>query len=83
MMGCQILIIFVGGRVFSVVRLTGTQWAYSLVLGALSILVGFVIRLVPDEPVEWVFDGLGATWSFIVLKLKAMRRRRDYDDVSA
>ncbi|KAE8140352.1 plasma membrane calcium-transporting ATPase [Aspergillus pseudotamarii] len=83
MMGCQILIIFVGGRVFSVVRLTGTQWAYSLVLGALSILVGFVIRLVPDEPVEWVFDGLGATWSFIVLKLKVMRRRRDDDDVSA
>lgn len=80
MMGCQILIIFVGGRVFSVVRLTGTQWAYSLVLGALSILVGFVIRLVPDEPVEWVFDGLGVVWSFILLKLKTFRRRRD-DDV--
>ncbi|KAB8204962.1 plasma membrane calcium-transporting ATPase [Aspergillus parasiticus] len=79
MMGCQILIIFVGGRVFSVVRLSGTQWAYSLVLGALSILVGFVIRLVPDEPVEWVFDGLGAIWSFILLKLKVFRRRRDGD----
>ena len=79
MMGCQVLIIFVGGRVFSVVRLTGSQWAYSVVLGALSILIGFVIKLMPDEPVEWVFDGLGAIWSFIVSKLKGFRRRRDAD----
>ncbi|KAE8377717.1 plasma membrane calcium-transporting ATPase [Aspergillus bertholletiae] len=82
MMGCQILIIFVGGRVFSVVRLTGTQWAYSLVLGALSILVGFVIKLVPDELVEWVFDGLGVIWSLIVLKLKVFQRRRGNDVVT-
>ncbi|KAB8256553.1 plasma membrane calcium-transporting ATPase [Aspergillus pseudonomiae] len=79
MMGCQVLIIFVGGRVFSVVRLTGSQWAYSVVLGALSILIGFVIKLMPDGPVEWVFDGFGAIWSFIVSKLKGFRRRRDAD----
>ncbi|KAF5865867.1 hypothetical protein ETB97_001934 [Aspergillus alliaceus] len=75
MMGCQVLIIFVGGRVFSVVRLTGTQWAYSLVLGALSILVGFAVRLIPDEPVQWVFDGFGAIWALLVSGSRIFRRR--------
>ncbi|KAE8352706.1 plasma membrane calcium-transporting ATPase [Aspergillus coremiiformis] len=75
MMGCQILIIFVGGRVFSVVRLTGIQWAYSLVLGALSILVGFAVRLIPDELVEWMFDALEAVWAKLVSGLKIFRRR--------
>ena len=45
----QIMIVFVGGRAFSVRRLNGAQWAYSLVLGAFSIPVGMIIRLIPDE----------------------------------
>ncbi|OJJ38795.1 hypothetical protein ASPWEDRAFT_342168 [Aspergillus wentii DTO 134E9] len=59
MIGGQILIIFVGGRAFSVVRLTGDQWAYSLVLGFLSIPIGFAIRLIPDVICERVFSWLG------------------------
>ncbi|KAJ5902140.1 ATPase P-type K/Mg/Cd/Cu/Zn/Na/Ca/Na/H-transporter [Penicillium taxi] len=48
--GGQILIIFVGGRAFSVKRLNeGGQWAVSLVLGAISIPIAVVIRLIPDE----------------------------------
>ncbi|OKL58574.1 hypothetical protein UA08_06275 [Talaromyces atroroseus] len=54
MVGAQILIAFVGGQPFSVVRMTGAQWAYSLVLGFLSIPLGFLIRQVPDRPIEWV-----------------------------
>ncbi|KAE8145191.1 hypothetical protein BDV25DRAFT_165223 [Aspergillus avenaceus] len=80
MMGCQILIIFVGGRVFSVVRLTGVQWAYSLVLGALSILVGFVIRLIPDEPFEWMFGLLQAAWRGFTPMFKIFKRRRPNND---
>ncbi|KAG9230704.1 calcium transporting P-type ATPase-like protein [Amylocarpus encephaloides] len=49
MIGGQVLIIFVGGKAFEVVRLNGAQWGYSIVLGALSIPVGACIRLVPDE----------------------------------
>jgi Ca2+-transporting ATPase len=48
--GGQILIIFVGGAAFSVKRLDqGSQWAVSLVLGAISLPVAVIIRLIPDE----------------------------------
>ena len=49
MVGVQVMIIFIGGRAFSVVRISASQWAICLVLGALSIPVGVIIRLVPDE----------------------------------
>lgn len=49
MVGFQVLIIYVGGKAFNVVRLNGAQWAYSIVLGFLSIPIGAVIRLIPDE----------------------------------
>ncbi|KAL3420726.1 calcium p-type atpase [Phlyctema vagabunda] len=49
MVGGQVMIIFVGGKAFNVVHLNGAQWAYSIVLGFLSIPVGAAIRLVPDE----------------------------------
>jgi Ca2+-transporting ATPase len=48
--GGQVLIIFVGGQAFSVKRLDqGSQWAVSLVLGALSVPIAVIIRLIPDE----------------------------------
>lgn len=48
--GGQILIIFVGGAAFSVKRLDqGSQWAVSLVLGAISVPIAVIIRLIPDE----------------------------------
>lgn len=45
----QVLIIFVGSTAFKVERLNGAQWAYSVVLGALSMPVAIIIRLIPDE----------------------------------
>ena len=48
MIGGQILIAFIGGKAFSITRQTGVQWAISIVLGAISIPVGIVIRLIPD-----------------------------------
>lgn len=62
MMGAQILIMFVGGRAFSITKLTGDQWAYSLVLGAISIPVGFVLQAVPDVVVEKPMAALGKLW---------------------
>ena len=52
MIGGQVMIIFIGGKAFSVVRLNGAQWAYSVILGFLSIPIGAVIRLIPDELVS-------------------------------
>ena len=47
--GGQILIMFIGGQAFSINRINGAQWGYSLVLGALSMPVAVIIRLIPDE----------------------------------
>lgn len=49
MVGGQVAIMFVGGRAFQVTGLTGVQWAVCLILGAISIPFGFVLRLIPDE----------------------------------
>jgi Ca2+-transporting ATPase len=48
MVGGQLIIIYVGGMAFVVVRLTGEQWAISVGLGFGSIPVGILIRLFPD-----------------------------------
>ncbi|GAD98664.1 hypothetical protein CIMG_06925 [Paecilomyces variotii No. 5] len=48
----QIMIIFVGGRAFSVKRLNGPQWGVSLVLGAISVPVAIIIRLIPDSLIQ-------------------------------
>jgi Ca2+-transporting ATPase len=58
MIGAQILIIFVGGQAFSVVPLTGVQWAVSFVLGLLSLAVGALIRCTPDLALQRVVDKL-------------------------
>lgn len=52
MIGGQTMIVFVGGAAFSVTRINSAQWAYSIVLGALSLVVGVIVRLIPDELVR-------------------------------
>ncbi len=48
MVGGQVMIIFVGGRALQVTKLNGPQWGYSILLGALSMPIGVIIRLIPD-----------------------------------
>lgn len=49
----QILIVFFGGRPFSISQTkpsqSGMQWGLAIALGFISIPIGMVIRLVPDE----------------------------------
>ncbi|KAK5091157.1 plasma membrane calcium [Lithohypha guttulata] len=47
--GGQILIMFIGGAAFSIYRINGPQWGYSIVLGLLCIPFAVVIRCFPDE----------------------------------
>lgn len=64
MISGQVLIVFIGGRAFSVTRLNLVQWAISIVLGVLSIPFGVIIRLIPDglwNRQIWVFKW--ANWA--------------------
>ena len=50
MIAGQTIIIFVGGwGAFKAVPQSGRNWGIALVLGALSIPIGIVVRLIPDE----------------------------------
>lgn len=48
----QVMIVMVGGRAFSTVRLDGRQWAYCLILGLISIPVAILLRMIPDRYVS-------------------------------
>lgn len=50
--GGQVLIVEVGGPAFQVVPIGARDWAVSLVLGALSLPVAVLIRLLPPGPFE-------------------------------
>jgi len=61
MIGGQILIIFIGGRAFSITRLNGTQWAISLLTALPCLLWAILVRLFPDAVFAVMFNGvLGA-----------------------
>jgi Ca2+-transporting ATPase len=49
MVAFQVIIIEVGGEAFKTEKLNGSQWAICIVLGLLSLPVGVIIRLIPDE----------------------------------
>ena len=48
----QVMIIFVGGRAFSVVRLGAREWAYSVILGLFSLPMAVLLRLIPDDSIR-------------------------------
>lgn len=50
--GCQTLIIYVGGAAFSVKRIGGRDWGISIITGLISWPLGALARLFPTEPVE-------------------------------
>ena len=72
MVGGQIMIIFIGGRAFSVTPLNGPQWAYSLVLGALSLPMAVIIRLIPDA---FVAKFLPPSWQKWLLPEEAVSEK--------
>lgn len=63
MVGCQIAIMFVGGKVFSVTSMNGVQWAISVGLPVLSLPWAILVRMFPDESFERVVKI--ATWPFL------------------
>jgi P-type Ca2+ transporter type 2C len=67
MAGCQIIIIYVGGYAFSSVRVGGTQWATSMILGVLCLPFGAIWRIFPNELLRFGIPNV----------LSRKRRRRD------
>jgi P-type Ca2+ transporter type 2C len=47
--GGQVIIVFVGGSALSAVRLSGAQWGITFLLGAISLPVAVLIRVIPDD----------------------------------
>ncbi|KAK9458919.1 uncharacterized protein V1516DRAFT_575259 [Lipomyces oligophaga] len=64
--GGQILIMFVGGSAFSIKRITGVDWAVSLVIGFVSIPIGIFLRLcVPDALAYTLYKPFGIVFRFV------------------
>ncbi|KAH7915645.1 Ca-transporting ATPase [Hygrophoropsis aurantiaca] len=51
----QALIVSIGGAAFQVTRIGGREWGISLALGVVSIPLGALIRLLPNQPFEKLF----------------------------
>lgn len=58
MVGGQIMIIFVGGRAFSITSLDGTQWAISLLTALPCLIWGILVRCFPDPWFAVVFNSV-------------------------
>ncbi|GLA30692.1 calcium-translocating P-type ATPase [Aspergillus phoenicis ATCC 13157] len=71
MVGGQILIIFVGGAAFGVVRLNGTQWAICLGCAVVCIPWAAVLKLIPDHYVAYLLKFAG--WCLFAV-LRPLRR---------
>lgn len=61
--GIQILIVFVTGAAFQVTPIGGKEWGISIALGVVALPLGYLLRLIPDEPVQR-----------LLIKLHLMRR---------
>ncbi|KAH7105050.1 calcium-translocating P-type ATPase [Auriculariales sp. MPI-PUGE-AT-0066] len=53
--GLQILLVFVGGAAVQVTPLPGREWAVSIVIGLFAMVIGALMRLVPDRWFEWLW----------------------------
>lgn len=52
----QVAIIFVGGRAFQIVRISGTQWGICLALAVVCMPWAVVIRCMPDEWAQRIWE---------------------------
>ncbi|KAH3672956.1 hypothetical protein WICPIJ_009965 [Wickerhamomyces pijperi] len=73
--GFQVLIMFVGGVSFSVVKQTGPMWAVALVCGMVSLPWGVVLRIIPDHWILAIFPTRLYNFIIDVLTLKFIYSR--------
>jgi Ca2+-transporting ATPase len=51
----QVTVIFIGDTALQVTNIGGCEWGISLALGFVSIPLGALIRLLPNQPFERLF----------------------------
>ncbi|KAG8942038.1 hypothetical protein FRC04_003886 [Tulasnella sp. 424] len=73
----QVIIVFVGGAAFSVHHLSGKSWGVSLALGFGSLPLGFLIRLIPEAPVERIFRKLKLMRDSDILPIESPESQED------
>ena len=84
----QVSIIFVGGRAFNTIRITGVQWAICIGLAFISCPWAMLIRTIPDDWVQrfWLCCGqpvvgvLAAMWNAVAtgfMRVVRQQRRRN------
>lgn len=80
--GCQVLIMFFGGAAFSIAHQTPAMWATSILFGLLSIPVGILVRICPDEWVQKFFPSrlIRAIKYVVTLEFRRSSNKRDYED---
>ncbi|KAM0721101.1 hypothetical protein Q7P37_003387 [Cladosporium fusiforme] len=65
MISCQVMIMYVGGRAFSIERINGKDWGISIVLSALCLPWAVLIRIFPDLWFEKIVKVVG--WPFLAV----------------
>lgn len=80
--GCQILIMFFGGAAFSIAHQTPAMWTTAIVLGSLSIPVGILVRIIPDEWVLKIFPSrvFRGIKYIVTLEFRHSSDKRHYED---
>lgn len=88
MVGCQVMIMYVGGRAFSISRISGRDWGISLGVSAIGLPFAVLIRLFPDawfeagakffgKPFVMVYRPLARWTNSAGRKIKGLRRKRE------
>ncbi|KAL2826301.1 hypothetical protein BDW59DRAFT_145361 [Aspergillus cavernicola] len=91
MVGCQIVISFFGGAAFSIVRIHNEQWAICILIAAISLPWGIVVRIFPDPwfatiakvvgtPVVLVYRPLRRGMHRLGGKIRGLRRKKSETD---
>ncbi|KNA98481.1 calcium-translocating P-type ATPase, PMCA-type [Fusarium oxysporum f. sp. lycopersici 4287] len=96
MIGLQIGIVFIGGRVFDIDTdgLNGVQWAISILIAAFSLPWGVLVRIFPDEwfakvvyffapPFVAVYNWMARGWARFMRLFRKIKKADDEEDVSS
>ncbi|EJS43714.1 pmc1p [Saccharomyces arboricola H-6] len=83
--GCQVLIMFFGGAPFSIARQTKSMWITAVLCGMLSLIMGLLVRMCPDEVALKVFPAAFVQKFKYIFGLEFLRRKHlgKHDDEEA
>ncbi|CCD24665.1 calcium-transporting ATPase PMC1 NDAI_0D03510 [Naumovozyma dairenensis CBS 421] len=81
--GCQVLIMFFGGAPFSIAHQTKEMWATAILCGTLSIPIGLIVRICPDELAKKFFPTKLFSKCKYIFGLEFLRERTKSSDEEA